>query len=94
MIKIQREQAPLLPTGIKGLDIVLKEPTSPFMVATAWEFMFAGYPIDCDVDEFEAQAVCSALEDALGEENVIDDTHLGFSFFKKVNFGKKQINLY
>lgn len=70
--------------GIKGLDIVLQGPKTPFMTATVWEYLFDGYPINCDVDDFEAEAVCSALEDAIGETGILNDTHLGFSFLKKV----------
>lgn len=82
----QRDSAPLLPMAIKGLSIVLRNPTYPFMTATAWEYLFDGYPINCDVDDFEAEAVCSALEEALGDSGKINDTHLGFSFFKAVCF--------
>ncbi|XP_063708642.1 sensory neuron membrane protein 1-like [Culicoides brevitarsis] len=85
LIKVQRDQAPLLPTVISGLEIVLQNPTHPFMIATAWEFLFEGYPINCDVDVFEAEAVCSALEDAVGESGMHNETHLGFSFFKAGN---------
>lgn len=54
------------------------------MTAKVWDFLFDGYPINCDVDDFEAEAVCSALEDAIGETGVINSTHLGFSLFKAV----------
>lgn len=84
----QRDQAPLLPMAIKGLDLVLRNPTNPFMTATVWEYLFEGYPVNCEVDDFEAEAVCSALEDAFGETGVINDTHLGFSFLKAVCFIK------
>lgn len=89
----QRDQAPLLPMAIKGLDLVLRNPTNPFMTATVLEYLFEGYPVNCEVDDFEAEAVCSALEDAFGETGVINDTHLGFSFLKAVCF-RKRLNVY
>lgn len=38
---------------------VIFEPKSPFVTAKAMDLMFDGIPINCDVHDFSAKAVCN-----------------------------------
>ncbi|XP_063708641.1 sensory neuron membrane protein 1-like [Culicoides brevitarsis] len=85
LLMIQRDQAPLLPLAVKGLNELFENPTSPYFTEKVEDLLFYGVPINCDVDGFEAKSVCSALEDTMGESAVLNDTHLGISLFKSQN---------
>lgn len=84
LITVQRNQAPLLPMAMEGLTEVFDHPTSPFITETVENILFNGIPVNCDRTAFQAQAVCQALEENLGETSVINDTHLALSLFKAV----------
>lgn len=84
MIATKRDQAPLLPMAIIGINQIFEQPSTPFLTASAWDIMFGGIPFNCEQEAFQAQAVCSVLQENLGETAVVNDTHLAFSLFKGV----------
>lgn len=84
LISVQRNQAPLLPMAMEGLTEVFDHPTTPFLTETVYNLLFDGVPVNCDRDAFQAQAVCQALEENLGEKSILNDTHLALSLFRAV----------
>lgn len=86
LLVVQRDSAPLIPMAIQGLDEVFNSPKTPFLTATVYDLLFNGIPINCDVHGFQAQTVCSALEDTLGESSRLNETHLLLSLLKAVIF--------
>lgn len=85
LITVQRTQAPLLPMAMEGLTEVFDHPTTPFLTSTVYNLLFDGVPVNCDREAFQAQAVCQALEDKLGEKSILNETHLALSLFRAVN---------
>lgn len=84
LLMIQRDQPPILPMAIAGLMELFDNPTRPFFTETVADLLFNGVLINCDRSGFQAQTICSALEDTLGESSVVNDTHLAISLFKAV----------
>jgi hypothetical protein len=84
LIAIQRDKGPLLTTAIKALTSIFK-PTSPFLTASVMDILFNGIPIDCSIDDFSAQSLCSALENEKAIK-IINETHLAFSILDGVSF--------
>lgn len=75
----------MLPTVIKGIDLIFGNPNTPFLTAKVWDIMYGGIPINCDQTEFEAQAICGVFETELAAQaEKINDTHFMFSLFKGV----------
>lgn len=81
---VQRDQAPILPMAIAGMLELFDNPTKPFFTETVEDLLFNGVAINCDRSGFQAQSICSALEDTLGETAVVNETHLAMSLFKAV----------
>lgn len=81
---VQRDQAPLLPMAITGLNELFDNPSTPYFTESVENLLFNGVAINCDRHGFEAKSICSALEDQLGESSVVNDTHLGVSLFASV----------
>lgn len=75
--------------AMQGLTEVFDHPNTPFIVSSVYDLLFDGIPVNCDREAFQAQAVCQALEENLGESSVLNDTHLALSLFKAVIFSKK-----
>lgn len=85
MIQTKKDKPGLLDMVIKGMDLVFESPKSPFLTVKVWDLLYGGMPLKCDHEDFEGQAICSALETELESQiEHFNETHLSFSLFKGV----------
>ena len=68
----------------KSFDALFGKTTSIFLTTSVRKLLFDGIPINCNVTEFAAKAVCAELRkrDAFQK---LDEDVLGFSFFGLVS---------
>lgn len=83
MIATKRDNAPLLPMVMGGLNAVLGNPTTPFMTGKMMDLFFNGYPLRCAPDETDVGALgmCQQLGERMAR---IDEEHIGFALFAPV----------
>ncbi|XP_063708643.1 sensory neuron membrane protein 1-like [Culicoides brevitarsis] len=61
MAKIATEMPEMIHFIKKGVDMVFQNPTSPFIKLTAKEIIRDSFFVDCNVTDFSAKVLCSAL---------------------------------
>lgn len=85
IIKTKQENPGLLDMVMRGMDLVFQNPQTPFLTVKVWDLLYGGFPLKCDHDDFEGQAVCGAFETELDQQvEHLNETHLSFSLFKGV----------